>query len=184
MPNSMTSNPMKNEQTREEFITACVADGTERGVCEARWDVAHQTNPDVAPPASSSAATGPPPVGDADLMRELEMTKAKLKLREDQLRQAIDIANTANERDKAKQAAEREYAITQIVMDSDGKWTRDELKDKNMRELNLIRTTQDKTLNHTFATVAALQAEVDRKKKTYLTAGYFDPATQTWKGGI
>jgi hypothetical protein len=130
--------------------------------------------------------TPPQPViaTDAELIRENEMLKAKIKVREDQLTQAIKIANRANEIQAAKDAAEKQDLTDRIIVDSDRKMSADELKDKTLSELKLIHTVLQKSLDHTFASVAAYQAEQDRKVKPQLTAGYFDSKTQSWKGGL
>jgi len=168
------------ELTKEEFMVACKADGTEESVCAARWEAAHAANPTVPPASQSSASTGPPVMGD--LLREIEMLKTQVEIREKQLRQAIDIAGRANSERKAREDAEKERLINSIVLDS--KFGKDELDKKSLGDLQTIRTTLDKSIEKTFASVAADLAEAQRKKKPHLTAGYYDSATKTWKGGI
>lgn len=129
-----------------------------------------------------------PAVTDAEqmraLMRENEMLKAKLRVREDQVQTAIKIANKANDIQAARDAAEREDLITRIVADSNFKWTRDELKDKTRNELILLNTHLSKGLDQTFASVAAYQAEQDKKTRPLLTAGAWDSQNKKWIGGL
>lgn len=121
---------------------------------------------------------------DADLVRENEMLKAKLTLREDQLKQAITIANKANEKAHAVDEAERESLISRIVIDSNNKFKPEELKDKTLAELRLMQTVLDKSLDHTFASIAAIQADEERRTKPFFTAGAWNPEKKKWEGGI
>lgn len=128
------------------------------------------------------------PQTDADLIRsqmqEIEMLKAKLRVREDQIQTAIKIANKANDQQAARDGAEREDLINRIVADSNYKWTRDELKDKTKSELVLLNTHLSKGLDQTFASVAAYQAEQDKKARPLLTAGAWDSQNKKWIGGL
>jgi len=175
-----TQKTAQAEQTKEEFILACVADGTAREVCEARWNAAHQTNPEVPAQMESAASTGVPTM--ADLAQEVEMLRGRLEVRERQLTQAIDIANRANEEAKAKTLAQKEMLINSIQMDSN--FSKDELTKKALPELQVIRLTLDKSMAKTFASVAAEVDAAKRKKKPHLTAGAWDREKQQWVGGI
>ena len=123
------------------------------------------------------------PTGDKDLIRENEMLKAELTLRKDQLKQAISIANRANEQAQARDEAERQNIISRIVIDSNNKFKPEELKDKSLSELRLMQTVIDKSLDQTFASIAAYQADEQRRKKPLLTAGAWDSAKKQWVGG-
>lgn len=173
-----TGNPA--QQTEEEFMAACLADGTSREVCQARWDAAHQTNPTVPPAQESPASTGTPSMGD--LIRENEMLRARIKVREDQLKQAIEIANRANDQNKAKDNAQKRMLIDSIQMDSH--FAKDELEKKTLSELQVIRLTLDKSMAKTFASVAADIAAENQKKQPLLTAGAWDREKKRWVGGI
>lgn len=162
------------EQTREEFMIACKADGTDETTCANRWAAAHSANPSVTP-----AKTSP---GDSDLLREIEMLKAQLQTRETQLRQAIDIAGRANEERAAREDAEKSRLIDSIRIDS--KFSKNDLTTKTLQDLQTIRITLDKSIEKTFASVAADMDAAKRKTQPHLTAGYFDAATKTWKGGL
>ena len=132
------------------------------------------------------------PMGDADLIRKLmgenEMLKAQLKVRTDQVKQATNIAIKANDAQAARDAAERENLITQIVSDSNHRFTADQLKDKTLKELQLMNTVIQTSYDQTFASVAALQAEHDRKIKPQLTAGFYAgkdaSGNPIYKGGL
>jgi hypothetical protein len=39
------------EQSKDEFMTACLADGVAEDVCEARWKAAQEVNQSVPEPA-------------------------------------------------------------------------------------------------------------------------------------
>ena len=119
---------------------------------------------------------------DADLMRENEMLKARVDLREKQLKQAIDIANRANAKRQAEEEAEKQSLIQSIQMD--GKFDKDELEKKSLEELKTMRFTLDRSIEKTFANVAADINEQQRKRKPLLTVGYYDSAAKTWKEGI
>ena len=162
------------ELTREEFMVACKADGTEESVCTARWEAAHSANPSVTPSKQSP--------GDAALIREIEMLKAQLQTRENQLRQAIDIAGRANTERQAREEAEKQRLIDSIRIDS--KFSKNDLTTKTLQDLQTIRITLDKSIEKTFASVAADMDAAKRKTQPHLTAGYFDAATKTWKGGL
>ena len=164
--------------TQEEFMTTCVADGTARDVCEARWKAANEISPEVAPPVIAP--------GDANyvagLLRQIEMKDAQIETRERQLRQAIDIADRANDERKAKEEGEKLKLINSIQLDAP--FSKDDLKKKSLPDLYTMRYTLDKGLQKTFASVAAEMDAAKRKPKPTLTAGYFDAATKTWKGGM
>lgn len=126
----------------------------------------------------------PATITDAQLMRENEMLKAQLRVREDQLKQAIKIANKANDLQSARDAAEREDLIIRIIADSNNKWSRAELEAKSRDDLLLIKTAVSKEMDHTFASVAAYQAEQDKKTRPLLTAGAWDSINKKWIGGL
>lgn len=172
--------PSEPELTKEEFIAACVTDGTPRDVCEARWNAAHETNPEVPAQMESPASTGTPSMGD--VLRENEMLKGRVALREKQLRQAIEIANRANDERKAKDNAQKQMLISSIQMDSD--FTKDQLVKKNLTELQTIRLTLDKSMNKTFASVAAEIDAAKKKRQPHLTAGAWDAEKKKWVGGM
>jgi LPS O-antigen subunit length determinant protein (WzzB/FepE family) len=123
-----------------------------------------------------------PAATDADLMRQIEMLKAQVDTREKQLRQAIDIANRANDERKARDEAEKSKLIDSIMMDS--KFGKDDLKDKSLADLQTMRITLDKSIEKTFASVAAEMDENRRTKQPLLTVGAWDAASKTWKGGL
>ena len=118
----------------------------------------------------------------ASLLRKIEMLKAQVRLREDQLQQAIGIATRANDERKAREAAEKAQLIQSIQID--GKFPKDELESKSVDELTTIRYTLDRSLEKTFASVAADFEAQRRKREPQLTAGYYDRDTGTWKGGV
>ncbi|MHA2265385.1 MAG: hypothetical protein ACXAEN_23600, partial [Candidatus Thorarchaeota archaeon] len=170
------------QQTREQFMTACLADGTDEVTCAKRWDAAHAVNPNVPAATESSASTGSSPMGDVDLLRQIEMLKAQIAVRDQQLTQAIDIAERANNARKAKEQAEKLNLISSIQRDSN--FHKNELENKKLGELRTVRLTLDKSLSKTFANVAADIKAGNARKKVHLTAGYYDSASKTWKGGI
>jgi LPS O-antigen subunit length determinant protein (WzzB/FepE family) len=122
------------------------------------------------------------PATDADLMRQVEMLKAQVETREKQLRQAIDIANRANDERKARDEAEKGKLLDSIIVDSH--FTKDELKDKSLSELQTMRITLDKSIEKTFASVAAEMDEAKRIKQPFLTAGAWDAQNKKWVGGL
>jgi len=163
-------------QSKEEFMTACIADGTARDVCEARWNAIHTTNPAVTPPKASP--------GDTKLLLDkIAMLEAKVAVREDQLKQAIEIASRANDERNATTEAERQSLINSIKLDSKG-YTTDELDKKSLQSLVDIRTAIDKTVEPQFASVIAAMDADKKKIRSLLTVGYYDSASDTWKGGM
>ena len=133
---------------------------------------------------NGTSGTQPGPTSDSALMRENAMMKAELQLRKKQLKQAVDVAIKVNEKQKAADEAEREMIITQIMVDSTGKFEKDELKAKSLSELRLIKTVIDKNNDETFASIAALDAENRNRKKTRFTVGAWDSKKQDWVGGM
>lgn len=162
------------QQTRSEFMVACLADGTTREVCEARWTAAHEVSPEVEPQT-------PPPADRAGLFRENEMLRTRLEVRERQLRQAVDIANRANEQSKAKDSAQKSMLVGSIQIDS--QFSKDELDKKSLSELQTIRLTLDKSMAKTFASVAAEIDAESRRQKPHLTVGAWDSQKKQWVGG-
>lgn len=121
---------------------------------------------------------------DAELLKEVEMLKIKNGKLEGMLKQAIDIANKANAERAAKDEAEKADLITCIIIDSDKKFTAEQLQTKSLSDLRLIKTVLDTRKEATFASVAALQAEQDKKHAPYLTVGAWDAKKQEWIGGL
>jgi len=158
---------MKKMTTKEEVIANLVKAG--------------MTETDAK---AAIAAITPAPVNasDFDAQRKINMLEGQVETREKQLRQAIDIANRANDAQKAKDEAERLKLIESVQMDS--KFTKDDLKDKSLAELQTMRITLDKSIEKTFASVAAEIDEQKRVKQPLFTVGYYDSKTQTFKGGI
>jgi hypothetical protein len=126
-------------------------------------------------------------VTDADLMQSNAMLTRRNTTLEAQLKLAIDALSKVNDQKRAQDTAEKQDLIDHLVADSAGKLTVESLKDMDMPQLKSMRimadalgTSQDKM----FASVAALQAQQDQKRTPILTAGYYDRATGTYKGGI
>jgi hypothetical protein len=109
------------------------------------------------------------------------MLQARVDLREKQLKQAIEIANRANDERKAKEDAEKQSLIQSIQID--GKFSKEELDKKTLGELTTMRFTLDRSIEKTFANVAAEIDEAKRQRKPHLTVGYYDSASDSWKGG-
>jgi hypothetical protein len=166
----------KTLSAKEKLIEACIASGKSKEECMKMMT-------DAFPQAADSH-----PATDAELRRETERQKAEILKLKEQQRQAIDIANKALDEKKARDEAERQTLITEITVDSNQKWSLDELKDKSLTELNLIKTTLTKSMDQTFASIAAYDAEQKRKTTPQLTVGYFagrDAAGNAiYKGGI
>ena len=118
----------------------------------------------------------------ADAMKQIEMQKVRIGQLETQLRQAIDIAQRASDKEKARKEAEKEKLITSIAGDS--KYDKGTLTTKTLEELQTIRTAIDNTIEKTFASVAAEIDESRRPRKPHLTVGEWDSATKTWRGGV
>ena len=172
-PVNIPNDPPSVDPSKQEFMTACLADGNDKEKCTAMWTASHQTNPEVPPQPTAS--------GDVDLLRKIDMLEARVALREKQLKQAIGIADRANDERTAKNQAEKLGLIQSIQIDS--KFSKDELTKKSLADLQIIRHTLDRSIEKTFANVAA-DIQNNRKKAVSYTAGYFDSATKTWKGGI
>jgi len=122
------------------------------------------------------------PATDADLLRQIEMLKAQVDTREKQLKQAIDIANRANDAQKARDEAEKAKLVESVMMDS--KFSKDDLTGKTLAELQTMRITLDKSIEKTFASVAAELDEKRHRHAPLFTAGAWDSKTQTYVGGI
>jgi len=118
---------------------------------------------------------------DADLLQKIAMLEARIDTREKQLKQAIDIANRANDEAKARETKEREKLMDSIQQDS--KFSKDDLKEKSLPELTTIRITLDKSIEKTFASVAQEIDEQKRSTQPLFTVGAWDSKTQSYKGG-
>ena len=110
------------------------------------------------------------------------MLDAQVKLREKQLGQAIGVANRAIEAQNARDEAEKASLIQSIQMD--GKFDKEELEKKTLDELHTIRFTLDRSIEKTFANVAAEIDEAKRKHEPFLTAGAWDSKKKEWIGGV
>jgi len=120
------------------------------------------------------------PQTDTDIMRENELLKGRIKVREDQLQQAIIVANKANDAQKARDEAAKEDLITRIIANSPNhKITADQLKDRSLSDLRFLATYVETSMDQTFQSVAALQAEKDAKKLQGID--YWDNSTHEWR---
>jgi len=120
---------------------------------------------------------------DAELYQKVATLEAKLKTREDQLREAVDFKLKVDAEKIGKDAAEKQSLIDMIIID--GKFSRDELQKESLETLRVRCETLDRGLDKHFASVAAMdKAERERKNQPYLTVGAYDSETKTWKGGI
>ena len=151
--------------TKEELIQTLIKGGMAQADAE-------KAVTDVIPKGST----------DADLMREIDMLKAEVKVRNTQLRQAIDIAQRVNDERKAREDAEKTRLIDSLIID--GKFNKDDLAKNTLAELQIMRTTIDKALEKTFVSVAAELDAENKKHEPYLTVGAWDAKTQSWKGGL
>lgn len=121
--------------------------------------------------------SSPTVVTDADLLNKIKMLEARIEVREKQLNQAIDVAKRANDEKIAADAAEKSRLIDSIVRDSHFK--HDELKDRTLTQLHDMRLVLDKSIEQTFASVAA---QLDEAKKPKLQGvDYWDIASQSWR---
>jgi hypothetical protein len=138
------------------------------------------TTPNVSPaatPAAQAKDAAPAIVTDADLMLKNEMLTAQLNVREQQLRQAIDIADRYNKETIARDEAEKNRLIDSIILDS--KFGKDELKSRSLSELQTMRITLDRSIEKSFASVAA---QIDEARKPKLMGvDYWDSKTGEWR---
>ena len=152
---------------KENLIEACIKGGKTKDEC-----------------IKLCADAFPIQQNDADLMRENELLKGQIKKKDEYLSQAIDIANKANNQAKARDDAEIADLIDKIKVDSNNRMNADTLKGKSLQDLRLIKTTLDVSREDTFASVAAVQAERDKRNAPLLTVGKWDSAKQQWIGGF
>jgi hypothetical protein len=124
----------------------------------------------------------PTVVSDADLLQKIAMLEARLDVREKQLKQAIDLSQRALDEKKAAEEKERAKLIDSIQQDS--KFTKEDLKDKSLTDLTTMRITLDRSIEKTFASVAADIEAQKHSHKPFLTVGKWDPATRTYVGGM
>lgn len=171
---------MAEEILSETPTVPPVKEGTmTQELCEAQGGIWNpDTNTCELPPKPSEEVV---PLTTEDLLRKNEMLRAQLKVREDQLRQAIAIANRANQVEKARDEAEKTRLINSIMMD--GKFDRDELVKKPLAELETMRMTLDKSLQKTFVNVAAELDQQRRSRKPLLTVGAWDSRRKCWVNG-
>ena len=161
-----------NEQAKTEFIEACLKDH-DKDTCEKMWNDAKAGTKDSKPVQISADY--------AELAKGYEMQKVEIDRLKTQLRQAIDIAQRANDKEKARGEAEKERLIMSIMQDS--KYAKEALTVKSLDELCIIRTAIDHTIEKTFASVAAEIDEARKPKHDNLTVGEWDPEKKQWKGG-
>jgi LPS O-antigen subunit length determinant protein (WzzB/FepE family) len=155
----MSTNP------KEDLMAACIKGGLTEEVCRKKML-------DAFPIAQT----------DEDLRRKNEMLQAQVDTREKQLKQAIDIANRANDEHKARDEAEKAKLIDSIMMDS--KFSKEDLTSKSIGDLQTMRITLDRSIEKTFASVAADIEASNRIKQPSLTVGRYDSASKTWIGGL
>jgi hypothetical protein len=155
----MSTNP------KDELMAACIKGGMSEIDCRKKMMDAF-----------------PVPHTDEDLRRKNEMLQAQIDTREKQLKQAIDIANRANDEHKARDEADKAKLIDSIMMDS--KFGKDDLTGKSLQDLQTMRITLDRSIEKTFASVAADIEASKHSKQPLLTCGFYDAATKSWKGGL
>ena len=157
----MSTNP------KDDLMAACIKGGMSEADCRQKLQ-------DAMPKAVVS--------GDADLLQKIAMLEARVDTREKQLKQAVDIANRANDEHKARDEKEKQKLIDSIQQDS--KFTKEDLAGKSIGDLQTMRITLDKSIEKTFASVAADIEEQKRSKQPLLTIGRYDSATKQWTGGL
>ena len=150
--------------TKEDLMAACMKGGKSEAECT-------QMMTDAFPVS-----------GDSGLLTKIAMLEGRVETREKQLKQAIDIANRANDEAKARETKEKQGLIDSIQQDS--KFTAEDLKDKSLGELQTMRITLDRSIEKTFASVAAEIDEQKRTRQPQLTIGMYDSVNKKWVGGI
>jgi len=154
-----------DQQTKEEYITECVAGGKTREECAAAWNEAHQ---------SADYQT---------IKRENEMLKVKLGQTTQMLREATDIIKAVNaDRDAVTDARKYELAV-EIERDTDGREKQTDLMKESLRDLAIMKKAIDRAKPKDFVSVSALLNESKRKKEPQLTVGAWDPIAKKWKDG-
>jgi len=154
-----------DQQTKEEYITECVAGGKTREECEAAWNEAHQAT------------------DTATLKRELEMTKVKLRQTTGMLRDATKIIKAVNaERDAVTDARKYEIAL-EIEKDTDGREKHTDLMNESLKDLSIMKRAIDRAKPKDFVSMAALLEESEKRKEPQLTVGEYDPIAKKWKRG-
>lgn len=126
----------------------------------------------------------PKAVGDEALLRELELIKAENRILKDQLAEAKKIEERVIAERKAHDEAERQELIDRIIIYSGGRITQAQLAGKDKETLKEILRTTIAVREDAYAGIAAYYDQKERREKTFLTVGYWDSASKSWKGGI
>jgi len=119
---------------------------------------------------------------DAELLNKIAMLEGRIDVREKQLKQALDWKNRRDDEDNARELKEKVKLIDSIQQDSH--FSKDELKDTTISELQTMRKTLDKSIEKTFVSVSAELDEQKRKSAPHLTAGAWDNTEKKWVGGL
>ncbi len=118
---------------------------------------------------------------DADLISANAMLRAEVEARKNQIRQASDLFNRISAEKDAAVLAEKNRVVDSIMEDVP-KANRDDYAAKDLKTLQDINTALKMMSNRAFASVAASDAEQERRSKPQLTAGKWDG--KTWIGGL
>lgn len=101
-----------------------------------------------------------------------------------QLHDATEALVVIKDKMEAAEKEEKDAVISELVRDSNGKLTVENLKDHNLNELYFLKDTLDKAEPKTFVSVMK-QREIDAQKPPIQgTMGGFNQETGKYEGGI
>lgn len=101
-----------------------------------------------------------------------------------QLKDSTDALVVLKNKMDAAEAEEKDAVIEALVRDSQGKLTKESLKDHDLKDLYFLKDTLDKAEPKTFVSVMR-QREVDQQKPAVLgTVGSYNQASGKYEGGI
>lgn len=156
-----------NEQSKEEFMAACLKDH-DQATCEKMWNDA------------KAGTDKTKDKGYAEVVADNEKLKLRVDRLEAQLRQSNALLQRVNDLKKAEDAANKERLTIDIMNNS--KYTKDMLVSKPYEELKIIADALENT-EKGFASVATDAADTHRKQERKLTVGQWNPDTKQWEGG-
>ena len=101
-----------------------------------------------------------------------------------QLRDSTEALSVIKTKMDAAEQEEKDAVIEELVRDSQGKLTKEALKDHELKELYFLKDNLDKAEPKTFISVMR-QREVDAVKPQVLgTVGSFNQETKKYEGGL
>lgn len=118
------------------------------------------------------------------VLAKVSSLETKLSIAQKQVDESTEAMTIMKKQFDAAAVTEKDAVIDELVIDSNGRLTKESLKEHNLKELYFLKDNLDKAEPKSFVSVMR-QKEADAvKPKPQGTVGFWNPETKKWEGGI